>query len=231
MKKVLIVFSAMVILVFGSIGIASAIVVNFDDIIMSSTFGGTRDHFENLGIQNTYAGLQWPNNTSNFGDNVARWAVVGNSDSQFSTVGAYSGSQAGWNFNDGTSMSIIFPYAVDVSGAFFNVFMAGQGWGADTVQFLGYNASNVLVGSSSVLSLDDVSNAPAWQWLSAGLNGITHLEIVATQDLTEWSSGDAWWAIDDLTYSPSAVPEPSTLILLASGLLGLGYFGRKKVKG
>ena len=29
----------------------------------------------------------------------------------------------------------------------------------------------------------------------------------------------------------TAVPEPSTLILLSSGLLGLGYFGRKRMKG
>lgn len=216
------------ILVFGSMTPASAVVVNFDDIALS----GSRTRFTVLGINTTYAGLQWPNNTSSFGDGVAYWAGVNNSDSSFSGVGAYSGTQAAWNYNDGTTMNIIFPTPVTVQGAYFNVFSAGAAWGAETVQFFGYDALDALVGSSAVLALDKVSNSPAWQFLSAGLTGITRLEIAATQDLNVYPNGEAWWAMDDLTYSRSSdnnvVPEPSTYLLLGSGIAGLAMWRRKR---
>jgi hypothetical protein len=104
MKKKLSVGLVTGLVLCGMIGIANANILTFDDITMSTN----RDKFVDLGIQNSYGGLQWPNISSSNGDGTAYWAAVNNSDSQFSTVGAYSGTQSAWNFNDGTSMSIIF---------------------------------------------------------------------------------------------------------------------------
>lgn len=45
--------------------------------------------------------------------------------------------------------------------------------------------------------------------------------------------GDAWYADYRLTFdvsTSSPVPEPSTILLLGSGLLGLGWYGRKRKK-
>jgi len=47
------------------------------------------------------------------------------------------------------------------------------------------------------------------------------------------SNGDAWYADYRLTFDVSTsnpVPEPSTILLLGSGLLGLGWYGRKRKK-
>ena len=48
---------------------------------------------------------------------------------------------------------------------------------------------------------------------------------------TVTSSGTGnWWLMDDLSYNTASVPEPSTLILLGSGMAGLGLmrFRRRK---
>jgi hypothetical protein len=195
--RALVAFSMLV----GSVTTAHAVVLTFEDI---TGFTG-RANFPALGIQNTYQGFQWPTNGS-----FQHWAVVNNSDSQFSTVGAFSGSQALWNWSDGDDRDIIFSAPQTVTGAYFNVFMAQQSWGADTVQFRAYDSGNNLIGTSAVLTLNDSVANPAWQWLAAGFTNVSRLNIHST---------GGWWTMDDLTLGVSAVPAPAALLFVGLGVV------------
>jgi hypothetical protein len=88
----------MVALAVSATTVAHSAVINFDDI---SGFTG-RQSFPALGIENTYQGFQWPTVGG-----YQHWAVVNNTENQFSTVGAYSGTQAAWNYNGGPIRDII----------------------------------------------------------------------------------------------------------------------------
>ena len=47
---------------------------------------------------------------------------------------------------------------------------------------------------------------------------------------TGMNGSSSTWGVDNFETSPAPVPEPSTILLLGSGLLGLGWYGRKRKK-
>lgn len=204
-------------------GIASAEVIDFDDIAMSGTYGGARDEFNNLGIANTYRGYTWTAAGSSFGQGI--WGVASNADGDFGTVGAHSGRQSGWTFNGPLSMTINFGVDKNVSNAWFNVFSAGQDWGSDAVKMIGRDSSNNIVGDTGFVAIDDVSSAPSWVNVVANFSNVRTLEIVGRQDDASWT-GAGWLAMDDLTIS--AVPEPTSMIALAAGLAAVAARRKKK---
>lgn len=85
------------------------------------------------------------------------------------------------------------------------------------------NAANATVASGSTIF--DFSTG-------AGLPPANFLGITSDTPFRSFSierSNGANWVADDLRYTPNLIPEPTTLLLLGSGLAGLAVFGKKKL--
>jgi len=66
----------------------------------------------------------------------------------------------------------------------------------------------------------DLSDTPLY-----GLHTITFL---SDQPHADWSGWDTWGQVAFSSIAVEPIPEPSTMLLLGAGLLGLAGFGRKK---
>jgi hypothetical protein len=113
-----------------------------------------------------------------------------------------------------TIVNIAFTAAVDaVSFTFDN-------WGDNgTSAFTAYGPGDVVIDTAII-----PNNGLSFQMVTVVGSDITDLQITNGEPGTDWG-----FAVGALTYTPlAATPEPSSLILLGTGILGLAGAARRK---
>ncbi|MBS1827130.1 MAG: hypothetical protein JST93_17565 [Acidobacteria bacterium] len=190
---------------------ATALVIDFEDLT-------TRDNFFDQGISNNYQGYVWSTALSGPAAGSTGWASATVTDPAVDPAPTpVSGSSYAWNWSGPQSIFIHFGAATTFNSVWLATLSSAFGGNASTVQLFGYDASDTLVATGSVLSLTD-----NFQLYSANFTGVYKVEFRADTA--------AWFSIDDITVDEADIPEPNAGILLAIGSIAIVGWNRIRSK-
>jgi hypothetical protein len=188
-------------------------VITFDDLT-------TRNNFFDLGINNTYQGYVWSTTLIGGETDQTGWASATVADPAWSPAPTpVSGNSYAWNWNGPQSLFIHFGAATNVTSAYLATLSSTYCCNASSVQLFGYDSTNALVATGSVLPLTN-----SFQVYTANFSGIYKLEFRA-------NTNDVWFSIDSITLNAnSSVPEPGSGLLLALGGLAIAGLSRLRAR-
>ena len=208
MKKLFILLVSLLMLVF--VGNVSATVLTFDDLPALPSLPT-----EPIAQIGTYGGLTW-SNYFYYGDGAGINSYFGYSASGYSN-GLVSGSNVA--FNGFESVVSVSDGLFDFNGAY----LTGAWNDGLNIDVQGWSGVTKIYDQTVVVD----STAPTW--FAANYMAIDKLVFSSSGGTDHGYGGNGThFAMDNFTFNQS-VPEPSTCLLLCSGLVGIGLL-RKRFK-
>ena len=201
MKRFLILLCSLV-MILGFAGAAGATVLTFDDLAPTSNFAT---------IGNGYGGFDW----AQMGYQNSTYSGVAGSGYDYGVV---SGNYVA--YNRWAQVATVSDSVFDFNGAYFT----GAWNDGLNINIQGLSGGTVLYNET--IQVDH--NGPTW--FSANYIGIDQLVFSSYggTDVVFGGSGEHF-VMDNFTYNETApVPEPSTILLMGVGLLGLVGYNRKR---
>lgn len=117
-----------------------------------------------------------------------------------------------------TAEFLVATFSAPVTGVEFSFYDAG---------FNGGNSYTLYDASDNVITSAPMSAASSYSY-TYNLSSYTGVSEIVWDN--GYASGGNWWQdLQNLSFTSSAVPEPSTWLLLGSALLGLPFLRRKRV--